>query len=218
MNTGEIKSFFAKLIGEPDVTFVDNAEAQDALQTAHEQWRLIAVEADPQLYEETVDITVATAKEYDLRTAAVQLFGATPTHGPAMKVNGMEELDGAGDVINIYRKVRSRQELYSSHDLLEPLFYFGGFKIQWPFDVTGTYRLFYTSAPNVTWANAADFVDEFPSFHKLIAYMAYEEYAALDQAFPKSIRDKIESYKKRFYEHCSSGLVQDDEVSYEPNW
>ena len=218
MNTGELKAFLSELTAEPDTGFWDEAENQAALRRAHDRWRRIVYRVDNTFFEETVDLVLSNAKVVDLVAGPVTLFGSAPTNGPALEIHGLEELDTNLDVISIYRKVKSRQELFSAFDLLEPVFYFGGRKIQFAYSVTGTYRVYYLPRSNVTWANPADYIDDFDDFHDLLAYLCYEEYAARDQAFPESIRTMLEKRRLEFIETVQSGFVEGDDVSYEPNW
>lgn len=218
MNTGEVKAFFRLLASEPDLTFFDATAEANACKRAHNRFRRIIVKYRPKFLEESVDVTLSSAREIDLVGGTVKLFGASATHGPALKITEMVEVDSSGEIVREFRFVRSRKELLSSFDSVEPAL-MSGRKIQFGSDVTGTLRIFFVSVGNVVWTNAADFVDDFSDYHDLIAYFAYEEYAALDHAFPQPMAHKLVRMQSEFEEHLSEGVVLDsDQVSYEANW
>lgn len=218
MNTGEVKAFFRLLASEPDLTFFDATAEANACKRAHNRFRRIVVKYRPKFLEEFVDVTLSSAREIDLVGGTVKLFGASATHGPALKITEMVEVNSSGDIVREFRFVRSRKELLSSFDNVEPAL-MSGRKIQFGVDVTGTLRIFFVSVGKVVWTNAADFVDDFSDYHDLIAYFAYEEYAALDQAFPQPMLQKLMRMEKEFIEHLGEGVVLDvDQVSYEANW
>jgi hypothetical protein len=225
VNSLEVKAFFRNLASEPDLTFFDASMETAACKRAHSRFRRVIVKHRPEFLEEYVDITLSSASLIDLELGAVKLFGNTPTiaNGPALKIIQMCEVDAAGaagNVSTIYRFVRSRKELLSSSYVSEPCVHLSGKKIVFPSSVSGIFRVYYVGTGIVDWANAAaQFVDNFADYHDLIAYYAYEEYAALDQAFPEAIAQKLSRLETEFAEHLSEGVVLDsDQVSCEANW
>jgi len=225
VNSLEIKAFFRNLASEPDLTFFDASMETAACKRAHNRFRRVVVKHRPEFLEEYIDITVSSSSTIDLELGAVKLFGSSPTisNGPALKIIQMCEVDAAGaagNVSTIYRFVRSRSELLTASYLDEPCVHLSGKKIVFPSSISGIFRVYYVGSGSVDWGNAAaQFVDNFADYHDLIAYYAYEEYAALDQAFPDAIARKLARLEAEFVNHLSEGVVLDsDQVSYEANW
>jgi len=220
MNTGEVKAFFRRLAAEPDLTFFDASAEQGACKRGHNRFRRIVIKHRPKFWETFVDITISNLKEIDLAGGPVTLFGAAPSVGhAALKITSMAQIDSSSAITSLYRFCRSRSELLSAYDLTDPVVLMSGRKIEFPDKISGTFRLYYVPNSSVDWTSNVAFVDDFSEYHDLIAYFAYEEYAALDQAFPDAIRLKLDRLQREFVEHLSEGVVLDvDQVSYEANW
>tara|TARA_R100000808_G_scaffold5362_3_gene16403 strand:- start:323 stop:982 length:660 start_codon:yes stop_codon:yes gene_type:complete len=206
MNTGEVAALFRGYTDEADKTFLTDANVKTYLDIGYRQFRRYVNTLMPGAYAEQVDISLSNANSYDLATGAVKLLG--PTAVTRMhKLLTVSLLDSNNEVSLFYTAAGTREVMLETIVIGGGLYYFENTTLYFPTKLTETLRLTYVPEPTVDFSAAADFIDDYQSFHDLIALLAYDQYAVRDSATNEQLASLLGRRVVEFQEYLAVGRV-----------
>lgn len=208
MNTGEVASLFRGYTDEADKTFLTDADVKIYLDIGYKQFRRYVNTLMPVAYAEKVDISLANADNYDLATGAVKLLGSAAT-SRLHKLISVALLDSKDEVSLFYTGVATRDVLLDTIVFGGGLYYFENTTIYFATKMTENFRLTYVAEPTVDFSAAAAFIDDYESFHDLIALLAYDQYAVRDSATNEQLISLLGRRVVEFQDYLSVGRIPD---------
>lgn len=208
MNTGEVASLFRGYTDEADKTFLTDADVALYLDIGYRQFRRYVNTLMPPAYAAQVDIELVDADSYNLATGAVKLLGASAT-AKLHKLLGISSLDSADNVSLFYTAVASREVLMDMVTFGGGLYYFENSTLYFSTKMTRTFRLTYIPQPTVDFSAASAFIDDYESFHDLIALLAYDQYAVRDTATNQQLAPLLSRRVAEFQDFLSVGRTPD---------
>ena len=222
MFVNEVADLFRDYCDEPDTTFLTNANVATYLKLGYGQFREVVINANPQFYAISQDISLSNANSYDFATAAVKIMGARAnlTAPRVHKIVTLYKIDGSGNIVWFIKPVGNLEQLYQNisdnnrYCLVD-------IKLHFAYNTSGDYRLWYVPvddysalAPALGAGSGVDWtgglaattteIDELYQFHDLIALYAYEQYAIRDGG----ISAHLQAHKKKRIKELEDYVVE----------
>lgn len=221
MTPAELSARFRLYIDEPDQTFVSDANVESFMDEGYREFRNLVCDIDPQIYDVSQAITLASATEFDLATGSPSFLGVTPTAtaGRLVRINAFNRVNGSGEVLERFQGVSSAR----STDVTGSSYALVGTKLVFSRTLTGTYNLHYVPEASITWTGggASAYVDDLVIFHDLIPLLAYRQYAIIDGAESEPILRqtgiRLEQFKEYLQARSADGCDYVDLVAWYGN-
>jgi hypothetical protein len=164
MLTLECMALLRLYADEPDQTFLNNTQVATFCRMGYDQFRNFVAEINPYALGQTINITLANQRTYDLTQAnALNTVATTPSllgtnpntatvpNGRLTRLLSVVQLsgDGTGQIIQIYPLVENNEAMVA-----------GNYCVKWqneqlifPWNITGLFQLQYTAEQTVGLAN-----------------------------------------------------------------
>lgn len=199
MFVDELAELFKDYIDESDDSFVDTAKRTRYLKMGYDEFRRLASQYDPTIYQTVVDIVLSNVTEYDfaLTTNPVRLLGK-----PAAGLTGPRLLRLSEMSIKYSNQPPYGQMPWVGVKSIAELsqgswgtYLFVGTKLQFPFNINGTLSIRYIGVPiGPDWTKQApgddERIDDLEDWHDLIALMAAQQYNIRDNAANAELQRK----------------------------
>lgn len=211
MTDGQVAELFRLYADEPDQTFLDDATVSKFCGLGLESYRDLISEINPSALLTTQHFTLpqgAPAQPNQINLLGLtdegnQIYGMGALPGGWIKTINSLHIRAADSVLpaTIFLPTYSYEEMTHAKT---PSYYWAGSNIFLSYNVADTVAISYIPIQNNVpfTTGAANFIDNFPPFHDMIALYAYRHYAVMDGA-PNPMVDALiptrESDMRRYF-------------------
>lgn len=208
MTVQEVYNLYRRYIDEPDLTFVDQAQASQFLDLAYRDFRTLVSSMDPYVFTLSQSYTLSSARFQSLDGTI--MGSAAPA---ASRLYMLRDVFWIDPSVPHYSYGRLRPGT-TVEQLVDGRcdYVLVGSTLEFNFERTGTIVVEFIPEPNVDWTTiAATYIDDLNSFHDMIALIAYLQYAIIDSAEnPQllALLAKRTTQLREYLENRSGGIAE----------